>query len=70
MSYPNPNANPNQTTEAVQFYAGCTILALTQLHSLDIVYRDLKPENILLTAEVEPNPSPNPGQSPKPKPKP
>jgi len=36
--------------EAVQFYAGCLVLALQRLHSLGVVYRDLKPENILLSS--------------------
>ena len=31
-----------------RFYAGCVILALEHLQSLNIVYRDMKPENCLL----------------------
>jgi len=37
--------------EAVQFYSGCIVLALQQLHLHGIAYRDLKPENILLSRD-------------------
>lgn len=36
------------TEEDVKFYLAESLLALTHLHSLGIIYRDLKPENILL----------------------
>eukprot|EP01051_Picozoa_sp_SAG22_P009676 SAG22_NODE_823_length_6993_cov_6.116913_3_plen_295_part_00 len=31
-----------------QFYAGCIVLALGDLHAKNNIYRDLKPENVLL----------------------
>jgi len=37
--------------ETVQFYAGCLVLGLQQLHGLGIAFRDLKPENVLLSAD-------------------
>ena len=37
--------------EAVQFYAGCLVLALQTLHGLGVAFRDLKPENVLLSAD-------------------
>lgn len=39
------------TEEDVKFYLAESLLALTHLHSLGIIYRDLKPENILLDEE-------------------
>lgn len=39
------------TEEDVKFYLAESLLALTHLHSLGIIYRDLKPENILIDEE-------------------
>lgn len=39
------------TEDDVKFYLAESLLALTHLHSLGIIYRDLKPENILLDEE-------------------
>jgi protein-serine/threonine kinase len=32
----------------VQFYAAETVLALSYMHQMGLIYRDLKPQNILL----------------------
>eukprot|EP00977_Amphora_coffeiformis_P015355 scaffold4510_cov183-Amphora_coffeaeformis.AAC.40 len=37
--------------ERARFYAAEIILAISYLHSLDVIYRDLKPENLLLDAQ-------------------
>jgi serine/threonine protein kinase len=42
QKFPEPRA---------RFYAAEIVLAISYVHSLDIIYRDLKPENVLLDAE-------------------
>jgi len=44
----NPDSYRRLPEHVVKFYAAELLLALRDLHSVDLVYRDLKPENVLL----------------------
>lgn len=43
--------NKRFTERMSRFYAGCTILALEDIHNMGMVYRDLKPENMLIGSD-------------------